>query len=98
VRIEQAIQNKLITEGGISVEHRLEGLLRGDTEARTAYYMAGRQWGWLSVNDIRELENMELIDNGDEYLVPMNMTEAGAPPPEKVPLDQKLITLKGGKE
>lgn len=79
VRIEQAIQNKLIFEDDISVEHRLEGLLRGDTAARTAFYTAGRQWGWLSVNDIRELENMELVDGGDEYLVPMNMQDATEP-------------------
>ena len=98
VRIEQAIKNKLIFEDNISVEHRLEGLLRGDTAARTAYYTAGRQWGWLSINDIRELENMELIDDGDEYLTPMNMKELGAPVPEPVPVDQKLIALKGGKE
>ena len=97
VRIEQAIKNKLIAEDHVTVEHRLEGLLRGDTAARTAYYMAGRQWGWLSVNDIRELENMELIDNGDEYLVPMNMIEAGTEPvPEPKNPDQKLIALKGG--
>lgn len=98
VRIEQAIKNKLITENDISIEHRLEGLLRGDTAARTAYYMAGRQWGWLSVNDIRELENMELIENGDEYLVPMNMIEAGTEPEpaESNEPDRKLIALKGG--
>jgi len=77
VKIEQAIQNKLIHEENIVAEHRMEGLLRGDTAARTAYYTAGRQWGWLSVNDIRELENMELIDGGDEYLTPMNMVELG---------------------
>jgi len=92
VRIEQAIQTKLITEANVSVEHRLEGLLRGDTASRTAYYMAGRQWGWLSVNDIRELENMELIEGGDEYLVPMNMTDANAPAQE---LNEKnVIALK----
>ncbi len=96
VRIEQAIQNKLITEGGVSVEHRLEGLLRGDTEARTTYYIAGRQWGWLSINDIRELENMELIDDGDEYLQPLNMKEVGAPDPEPKPnpLESNAIALK----
>jgi HK97 family phage portal protein len=80
VRIEQAIKNKLIFEDDISVEHRLEGLLRGDTAARTNYYTSGRQWGWLSANDIRELENMELIDGGDQYLTPMNMTEVGSSP------------------
>ena len=93
VRLEQAIQNKLITEDNVTVEHRLEGLLRGDTAARTAFYTAGRQWGWLSVNDIRELESMELVDGGDEYLVPMNMTEAGAPPQEPG-ITGKLIALK----
>ena len=77
VRIEQAIQTKLVLEKNISVEHRVEGLLRGDTATRTAYYTAGRQWGWLSANDIRELENMELIEDGDEYLTPMNMIEIG---------------------
>ena len=94
IRIEQAIQNKLITEDDVSVEHRLEGLLRGDTAARTAFYTAGRQWGYLSANDIRELENMELIDGGDEYLTPMNMTEVGAPPVVSAVGDQNIIALK----
>jgi len=79
VRIEQAIQNKLILEDNITVEHRVEGLLRGDTETRTAYYSAGRQWGWLSVNDILDLENMERVEGGDERITPMNMQQIGAP-------------------
>lgn len=81
VRIEQAIKNKLITEDNISVEHRLEGLLRGDTEARTIYYTAGIQNGWLCPNDIRELENMELIENGNTYLRPLNMVPLGEETP-----------------
>jgi len=97
VRIEQAITNKMIFEDDISVEHRMEGLLRGDTKARTEYYTAGRQWGWLSINDIRTLENMELIEDGDGYLTPMNMQELGAEP-EPVEIDDKLIALQGGKE
>lgn len=81
VRIEQAIKNKLITEDDVTVEHRLEGLLRGDTAARTVYYVAGIQNGWLCPNDIRELENMELIDDGDTYLRPLNMVPLGEDPP-----------------
>lgn len=94
VRIEQAIQTKLIQEPKITVEHRLEGLLRGDTAARTAYYTAGRQWGWLSIDDIRELENMELLGKekgGDDHLVPMNMSKAGEPPPEPKQTEPKKI-------
>jgi HK97 family phage portal protein len=81
VRIEQAIQVKLIAENNVSVEHRLEGLLRGDTAARTAYYIAGIQNGWLCPNDIRELETLELIEDGDIYLRPLNMIPLGEEPP-----------------
>lgn len=52
----------------------LGALLRGDTASRFAAYATGRQWGWLSVNDIRELEDMNRIKGGDQYLVPSNMT------------------------
>lgn len=35
--------------------------------------MKARQWGWLSVNDIRRLENMPPVEGGDTYLTPLNM-------------------------
>jgi HK97 family phage portal protein len=58
----------------------LAALLRGDTASRFEAYSKGRQWGWLSVNDIRELEDLNGIGkNGDQYLVPTNMTT-----PEKI--------------
>jgi len=52
----------------------IAGLLRGDTAARNQAYSVGRQWGWLSANDVRELEDMNAIEGGDIYLVPLNMT------------------------
>jgi len=57
-------------------EHILEGLLRGDAQSRAAYYRVGRNDGWLSANDIRELENMNPIpaeQGGDDYLINGNM-------------------------
>jgi hypothetical protein len=59
------------------VEYLVDALLRGDTQTRYAAYAIGRQWGWLSVNDIRARENMNPVDGGEEYLVPMNMAPAG---------------------
>lgn len=56
----------------------VEGLLRGDIGSRYNAYATARQWGWLSVNDIRRLENMNPVDNGDVYLQPLNMQEAGS--------------------
>lgn len=80
-RIEQAMNAALLTAEGrktLFVEHDLAGLLRGDMKARYDAYSVGRNGGWLSVNEIRSLENMPKIDGGDEYLSPLNMTEAGA--------------------
>jgi hypothetical protein len=59
-------------------EFLLDGLLRGDTQARTAAYTAGINGGWLSKNDVRRKENMNPIGpEGDIYLSPMNMVPAG---------------------
>lgn len=50
----------------------LAALLRGDLKARYDAYAVGSMWGWLSANDIRELEEMNPIANGNLYLVPAN--------------------------
>jgi HK97 family phage portal protein len=54
-------------------EHITQALLRGDLAARYQAYSQGRQWGWLSVNDIRNAENLNLVEGGDVYLSPLNM-------------------------
>jgi HK97 family phage portal protein len=79
VRWEQAIFQQLIISNDIFAEFAVEGLLRGDIKSRYDSYAVGRNWGWLSVNDIRSLENMNPIDAGDVYLQPLNMQEAGTP-------------------
>lgn len=76
-RIEQAMNAALLTgeaRKALFVEHDLAGLLRGDMTARYESYRIGREWGWLSPNEIREWENLERIDGGNEYLSPLNMT------------------------
>lgn len=57
------------------IEFNLSGLLRGDQKTRYEAYAIGRQWGWLSVNDIRRLENMPPVEGGDIYLQPLNMID-----------------------
>lgn len=77
---EQAITRDLIEESlqeELFAEYVLEALLRGNIEARYKAYATGRQWGWLSPNDIRKKENMNPIDDGDEYLKPVNMIPLG---------------------
>ncbi|WP_166359293.1 phage portal protein [Pseudomonas akapageensis] len=57
------------------IEFNLSGLLRGDQKSRYEAYAIGRQWGWLSINDVRRLENMPPIKNGEIYLQPLNMAD-----------------------
>lgn len=64
------------------VEFNLSGLLRGDQKSRYEAYAIGRQWGWLSVNDIRRLENMPPVPGGGVYLQPLNMVDAGKGMPD----------------
>jgi len=87
VRWEQAIQRALFSESEkrqYFVKFNVDGLLRGDYQSRMNGYAVGRQNGWLSSNDIRELENLNRIPaelGGDLYLINGNMTklaDAGA--------------------
>ena len=86
-RWEQTIQRSLLSTGEKSryfVKFNLEGLLRGDYQSRMNGYATARQNGWMSANDIRELENLDRIpteEGGDLYLINGNMLplrDAGA--------------------
>jgi HK97 family phage portal protein len=81
VRWEQAFNHALFPEHERSeffAEHLVDGLLRGDIQSRYGAYAIARQWGWLSADDIRELENQNPLpdDQGSLYLVPLNMVSA----------------------
>ena len=79
IRWEQSIMRSLLTpeeKKTFYVKFNLEGLLRGDYQSRMNGYAIGRQNGWMSANDIRELENLDRIpteEGGDLYLINGNM-------------------------
>lgn len=88
--IEQAAWRDLLIgdeQDRYFVEHNVAGLLRGDWKTRWTGYALGRQWGWLSVNDIRALENMAPVDGGDAYLTPLNMVPAAPGPVDPAAAD-----------
>lgn len=76
VRFEQECNRKLVREsdwGWYTWSHSVEGLLRADILTRYKSYSIGRNWGWLSVNQIRKLESWDPIPGGDVFLSPTNM-------------------------
>lgn len=76
-QVEQEFRRKLFTpeerRAGYYVEHNLAAFLRGDSKARAEYYRSLRDLGAISPNEIRRLENMNPIDDGDVYLVQAQM-------------------------
>ena len=87
VRWEQSLQKALLSDsekGQYFVKFNVDGLLRGDYASRMQGYATARQNGWMSANDIRELEDMNMIseeESGNLYLVNGSFTklaDAGA--------------------
>jgi HK97 family phage portal protein len=81
VRIEQAVRKNLLTPVErltFFAEFNMEGLLRGDSTARAAFYASAGQNGWKTRNEIRRLENDPPMAGGDVLTVQSNL----------MPLDQ----------
>lgn len=81
VRWEQSMTRSIIPQNDKSkyfIKFNVDGLLRGDYQSRMSGYATARQNGWMSANDIRELENLDRIPpelGGDLYLINGNMTK-----------------------
>ena len=93
IRWEQSLFKSLLTEEekkSYFFKLNVEGLLRGDYASRMSGYATARQNGWMSANDIRQLEDLDRISadlGGDLYLVNGNMlplNQAGAAYEEKI--------------
>lgn len=92
VRWEQAIGRQLLSEADqreYFAEFLIDALLRGDSAARWSAYRTAREIGVLSANDIRAMENLNPVEGGDQYFVPMNWVPADEvgeePPPAQEP-------------
>lgn len=101
-RIEQAIEKRLLTAAdraaGVTVEFNLEGLLRGDSDKRTAFYTSGLTNGWMTINEVRALENMPPVEGGNIPRMQMQnvpITEAGKDPAAKPPQGAPTLRVVG---
>ena len=84
IRWEQSMMRVLLSHDDKKdyfIKFNLEGLLRGDYQSRMNGYSIARQNGWMSANDIRELENLDRIpaeQGGDLYLINGSMLPLGS--------------------
>ena len=96
VRWEQQLNRKIIRpkdKGSFFFEFNVDGKLRGEIAARYQSYSVARNWGWLSVNEIREKENMNPIEGGDVYMQPMNMQSLATAPTAAPATDPSLVAV-----
>ena len=92
---QQSIKRDLLTTKSFNTHDAVfvvDALVRGDLLSRYQAHAISRQWGWKSVNDVLKLEDSPTIDNGDRYLEPMNMVEAGTDPIEPIESNPKPPT------
>lgn len=83
---EQAIASKLLTEAGRRIffaEHQVEGLLRGDSVNRAAFYSSGIKDGWMLPSEARRLENLPTVPGIDDKPATGEATPAPLPYPSK---------------
>lgn len=78
-RLER-VTRRLLNEPNLRFRWNVDGLQQGDTKARYDGYAVGKQWGWLSTNDIRRMEDEPPVEGGDAYMQPLNMVPAGGAP------------------
>jgi HK97 family phage portal protein len=103
VRWEQEIHRSLLTEAERSVYYakfNVDGLLRGDYKSRMDGYAVGRQYGWMSANDVRKLEELPPLPKGqagDEYMVLANMVPAKMAGKKNAPTAPQNLQVGGEK-
>lgn len=83
-RVEQRV-TRLLQPSKVYARYAVEGLLRGDSQQRAAFYQQMWNIGVFSTNDIRKLEDFAPVEGGDVRYRPLNMGELGEPNPEPEP-------------
>ena len=86
---EQEFRRKLFPRSPFYAQFKVQGLMRGDSKARSEYYSSGHQNGWLTTNEIRKAEDLPPVPGGDSLFVQTNlapmqqMLNGGVPAPGK---------------
>lgn len=72
-RFEQELNRKLFPRTPMYAQFKVQGLMRGDSKARSEYYSSGHQNGWLTTNEIRRAEDLPTVPGGDTLFVQTNL-------------------------
>ena len=89
IRHEQEYTRKLLKPGeierGLRFKFNVSALIRGDIKTRSEVYAKAVQFGWMTRNEVRALEDQNPLDGLDDPLIPMNLKNINEPEPEPQP-------------
>lgn len=88
VKFEEAIYKRLIPANdkqNFFAEFLIDRMLRGDIKTRYEAYGVGLDRGFLSINDVRRMENMNEVKFGDKYYKAVNLAPIDQPAPQTLP-------------
>ena len=72
-QLEQVLERRLKNYEPITIEFKMDGLLRTDPASRAAFYSTMSQNGAMTRNEIRRLENLPPVEGGDELTAQSNL-------------------------
>lgn len=75
VKLEEALNHKLFStkdRSKYSIKYNMDAFLRGDTQTRYAAFGVAVQNGWMNINEVREKEDLNPVEDGDTFFVPLN--------------------------
>lgn len=89
-RLEQVIARDLLRgEPGLYAKHQLNAFMRGTANDRSSYYGkalgGGANPGFMTINEVRALEELDPLKGGDDIYVPLNLKKLGDPDPAAQP-------------
>jgi HK97 family phage portal protein len=95
-RFEQEFNRKLFPRSPFYAQFKHQGLMRGDSKARSDYYASGHQNSWLTTNEIRRFEDLPPVPGGDQLFVQTNLmplSSAGSRAPGQPSAEQDAIEM-----
>ena len=95
--IEQEMTTKLFKkteQGKLFIEFNTNALLRGNPKERADYYRTMLNIGAMTINEVRQKENMNVVEDGDNLFMQLNMATVEqivqGTPDEVVEIDEEI--------
>lgn len=90
---QSALRDLIVAKERYFAKLNLDALMRGDTLSRYQAYALAVNWGWLTRNEVREMEDRNPIEGLSDPLTPLNMAQGDDPDPGRAQATSGFLRL-----